>query len=75
MTPRENTNREDVVMARLTAVRTTIEPGRVLKVDASELLDLERQGLIKSREGDEGWKPEETDEAPATPDTDKKKGA
>jgi hypothetical protein len=29
-------------------VRTTIEPGVVHEVDAAELLDLERQGLIYS---------------------------
>lgn len=57
-------------MARTTAIRTTIEPGRVIKVDDSELLDLERQGLIKSREGDKGWKADDS-EAPASPD-DKK---
>lgn len=58
-------------MARKTAIRTTIEPGRVLHVDDSELLDLDRQHLIKSREGDRGWKPEET-EAPAEVDNTKK---
>lgn len=36
----------------MTKVRTTIEPGVVHEVDAAELIDLERQGLIYSREGD-----------------------
>lgn len=38
-----------------TKVRTTITPGEVIKVDAAELIDLERQGLIHSREGDDRW--------------------
>jgi hypothetical protein len=53
-----------------TKVRTTINPEVVLSVDDAELLDLTRQGLIKSQEGDKGWKPEE----PAD-ETDKKKEA
>lgn len=53
-----------------TRVRTTIEPGRVIEVDDAELTDLDRYGVIKSREGDKGWKPEEA-EAPAKAD-DKK---
>jgi hypothetical protein len=78
MTPRVNINREEGVMARKTAIRTTIEPGVVIKVDDTELLDLDRQGLIKSREGDEGWHPEAPEpevEAPAPTADTKKKGA
>jgi len=36
-----------------TKIRTTINPGEVLNVDAAELLDLERQGLVKSYVADE----------------------
>jgi hypothetical protein len=50
MTPRLTINeRSDA----LTKVRTNIEPGVVHEVDAAELLDLERQGLIYSFERDE----------------------
>lgn len=38
-----------------TRVRTTITPGIVIEVEAAELLDLERQGLIESREGDDSF--------------------
>lgn len=38
-----------------TKVRTTITPGEVIKVAEHELVDLERQGLIHSREGDDRW--------------------
>lgn len=38
-----------------TKVRTTMLPGEVIEVDERELIDLERQHLILSREGDEGW--------------------
>jgi hypothetical protein len=41
-------------MAKTTKVRTTFTPGKVIKVDERELLDLERQGLIYSRETAEG---------------------
>lgn len=37
-------------MADTVKVRTTFEPGKVIEVGAAELIDLERQGLIKSRE-------------------------
>lgn len=37
-------------MAKRTKVRATNTPGLVIEVDESELLDLERQGLIHSRE-------------------------
>lgn len=40
-------------MSKTTAIRTTINPGEVIKVDERELLDLDRQGLIKSRESDD----------------------
>lgn len=49
MTPRETIKKGSGAMAK-TKVRTTIEPGVVLSVDDSELLDLERQGLVKSYE-------------------------
>lgn len=62
-------------MARKTKVRTTIEPGVVLTIDDTELIDLDRQGLIKSRETDDDWKADDTDEAPASKADDKKKGA
>jgi hypothetical protein len=68
-------------MARKTKVRTTIEPGTVIAIDDTELIDLDRQGLIHSSErdgvGSHEWKPEaEADpvEAPASP-ADKTKGA
>lgn len=38
-----------------TKVRTSINPGEVIEVSDAELLDLSRQGLIHSREGDESW--------------------
>lgn len=38
-----------------TRVRTTITPGKVLEVEAAELLDLDRDSLILSREGDDDW--------------------
>lgn len=34
----------------MTKVRTTFNPGLVLEVDDTELVDLERQGLLHSRE-------------------------
>lgn len=37
-------------MARKTKVRTTLNPGTVIKVEEAELIDLSRQGLIYSRE-------------------------
>lgn len=61
-------------MAVKTKVRTTINPGTVLKVEAAELLDLERQGLIKSREGDEGWQDDAPVEVESGVITDAKKG-
>lgn len=42
-------------VGKTTKVRTTITPGEVIKVAEHELIDLERQGLIHSREGDERW--------------------
>lgn len=36
-----------------TAIRTTINPGEVIKVDDAELVDLQRQGLVKSFESDD----------------------
>lgn len=41
-----------------TAIRTTINPGEVIKVDDAELVDLTRQGLVKSAESDD--KPADT---------------
>lgn len=82
MTP-DTTNKErgDAV-AKTTKVRTTITPGEVLKVDAAELIDLDRQGLVYSSEdglGRHAWvddapEAEATVEAPASTAT-KKKGA
>lgn len=45
----------DTVADDKTKVRTSINPGEVIEVDSTELLDLSRQGLIHSREGDETW--------------------
>jgi len=45
----------------LTKVRTTFTPGEVIEVDERELLDLKRQGLIHSLEGDEPDKPDKLD--------------
>lgn len=54
-------------MSRKTTLRTTIEPGKVITVDERELVDLERQDLIHSREladgeaprkGEKSWRPE-----------------
>ena len=45
MTPATTHHRKDDAVA-LHEVRTTINPGEVLKVDDAELLDLTRQGLI-----------------------------
>lgn len=42
-------------LSQLTKVRTTITPGEVVEANERELLDLERQGLVHSREGDEGF--------------------
>lgn len=36
-----------------TAIRTTINPGEVIKVDDAELVDLTRLGLVKSTETDD----------------------
>jgi hypothetical protein len=44
------------IVAKLTKVRTTFTPGEVIKIDSTELLDLERQGFIHSREGDDNWR-------------------
>lgn len=52
----------------MTKVRTTINPREVIDVDDAELTDLARQGIIKSKEGDKGWKPED-----AADDADTKK--
>lgn len=84
MTPRNHLTEGSGTVARKTKVRTTIEPGVVLAIDDTELLDLDRQGLIHSSEAGHGaheWQPEaDTDEAPAATDddtakADKKKGA
>lgn len=40
----------------LTKVRTKFTPAVVIEVGSAELLDLECQGLIDSREGDKGWR-------------------
>lgn len=55
--PRINNNRKDDAVGK-TKIRTTINPGEVLTVDDAELIDLERQGLVKSRVEDEK-KPDE----------------
>lgn len=49
-------------VADTTKVRTTFTPDEVIEVDSAELLDLERQHLIHSREGDEGWQDAEPSE-------------
>ena len=59
--------REGHAMSR-TAIRTTINPGEVIKVDAAELIDLERQGLVKAHADDE------TAAAKAEPTTKKGRG-
>lgn len=69
MTPRNHLTERGGTVARQTKVRTTFEPGIVLSVGDAELLDLDRQGLIKSRESDEDWEPEDTGKAPASTDT------
>jgi hypothetical protein len=83
MTPEKSTRKEADAMAK-TKVRTTIEPGVVLTVDDSELLDLDRQGLIHSSEsgkyGKAKWpaadKAEKTaDKADSAADAAEKKGA
>lgn len=48
-----------------TAIRTTITPGKVIAVSDAELIDLDRQGLVLSREGDKGW----AADAETVPDT------
>lgn len=45
-------------MSKTHAIRTTINPGEVIKVDDAELVDLTRQGLVKSAESDD--KPADT---------------
>lgn len=57
------------VARKTTKVRTTFTPGEVIAVDAAELLDLERQGLIHSQESDDNWQPEVKPEA-AEPDAE-----
>ncbi len=47
---------------RTVKVRTTFTPGIVHEVGDAELLDLDRQGLIHSREGDEHWVDDEPTE-------------
>lgn len=75
MTPRNHLTERGGTVARKTKVRTTNEPGVVLAIDDTELVDLNRQGLIHSSEAGHGkheWRPEvevDTDEAPATTDT------
>lgn len=43
-------------VASKTKVRTTINPGVVISVAEHELIDLDRQGLVHSRETDAKWK-------------------
>lgn len=82
MTPRNHLTERGGTVARKTKVRTTIEPGVVLAIDDTELLDLDRQGLIHSSEAGHGaheWRPEakaeaDPDGAPASK-ADKTKGA
>lgn len=52
-------NERGNTVADMTKVRTTFTPGTVIEVDERELLDLDRQHLIHSREGDEGWQDDE----------------
>lgn len=62
-------------MAETTKLRTTFTPGVVLEVEASELLDLERGGLIYSREGDDNWEDGEAEDITSgelTPEPDAK---
>ena len=40
-------------MSKTHAIRTTINPREVIKVDDAELVDLTRQGLVKSVESDD----------------------
>lgn len=63
-------------------VRTKNEPGKVIEVESTELTDLERLGLIHSRElaegettrkGEKTWRPEPTAE-PATAPAETEKG-
>lgn len=53
--PTPSPNRKGNTVADTTKVRTSINPEEVIEVGAAELLDLTRQGLIHSREGDETW--------------------
>lgn len=46
------------IVSKTHAIRTTINPGEVIKVDDAELVDLTRQGLVKSVESDD--KPADT---------------
>jgi hypothetical protein len=46
-----------------TRIRTKFTPGEVIEVDERELIDLERQGLIHSREHDAGTPIREGEEA------------
>jgi hypothetical protein len=50
-------------MAKTTKVRTTFTPGDVIRVEGAELLDLERQGLIYSRELADGETPRKGERA------------
>jgi hypothetical protein len=54
--------------ALATKIRTTFEPSTVLEVGDAELVDLDRQGLIASREGDKGFDVDPTPEPEKTPD-------
>lgn len=56
--PTPSPNRKGNTVAE-TKVRTSINPGEVIEVSDAELLDLTRQGLIHSREGDEAWQDDE----------------
>ena len=46
-----------------TKVRTTFDPATVLEVDERELVDLERQGLIHSRQLGKNEKPRKGEKA------------
>lgn len=73
--PTSTTEQErGTTVADKTKVRTTFTPGEVIEVDERELVDLERQHLIHSRKGDEGWQdaePVETDSGVITDGLDK----
>lgn len=67
LTTQHREERGVTTVAKKTKVRTTNLPGKVIEVERYELIDLERQGLIHSREGDENW----PDDKPKTKAPDK----